>query len=121
MAFSCGKQNPGVDTYDIEYSKRVTFDKDKKLRFADVVADNRCPIDAACITGGEVIIDFQGICNADTVAFRLHFGPDASGPTDTLIFEEYHVELLEVLPLPLVGVELEDEDYECRVLVEKVP
>ncbi len=118
---SCSKQSPGLNTYDVSYSDRVSFDKDKRLRFSDVISDNRCPVDAMCITAGEAIIEFQGICNGDTIPFNLHLGGAASGPSDTLIFEEYRVELLEVLPLPAVGTELEKEDYECRVLVEKLP
>lgn len=118
---ACSKQTPGLDTYDISYSDRINFDKDKRLSFSDVISDNRCPMDAVCITDGEAVIAFQGICNADTIPFTLHFGVAASGPSDTLIFEEYRVQLLEVLPLQLVGVEVEKEDYECRVLVEKVP
>lgn len=118
---ACSKQSPGLDTYDISYADRVNFDKDKRLEFSDVISDNRCPVDATCITAGEAIIAFQGICNGDTIPFNLHFGGAASGPSDTLIFDEYSLELLEVLPVPVAGTEMEKEDYECRVLVRKLP
>jgi len=121
LLVACGKQTPGLDTYDIPYQEKVTFDKDKKLLFSDVLFDNRCPIDVACITGGEVIVEFQALENTDTMTFSLHLGPDATGPTDTVILVDYHIELLEVYPLPLAGVEVEKDDYECRVLIEKVP
>lgn len=118
---ACGKQTPGFDTYDIDYQEKVTFDKDKRLLFADVLFDNRCPIDAVCVVAGEAIVEFQAIENSDTITFALHRGVETTGITDTVIFGEYHVELIEVFPFPLAGVEVEKEEYECRVLVEKVP
>ena len=118
---ACNKQTPGLNTYDMPFSDRITFDKDKRLIFSDLLEDNRCPMGVQCIVPGQAIVEFTGICNADTVRFALHNGVEVSGARDTMIFDEYRIELLQVLPLPVVGIEVEEEDYECRVLVEKLP
>jgi len=118
--FACSKARIGVNTYDIEYSKSVTFDQNKKLTFLDVISDSRCPIDAECVWAGEATIALRAICApSDTIDFELRFGDGFNDKRDTTIFDIYKVELLEVLPLTEVEVELEKEDYSIRVLIEK--
>jgi hypothetical protein len=117
---ACNKTRLGVNTYDIEYSKSATFDKDKKLIFVDLIGDSRCPTGVNCVWPGEATLALQAICvPADTTYFELTFGDGVSDHRDTTIFEIYKVEILEVIPYPVFGVELEKEDYSIRVLIEK--
>ena len=116
---SCGKLRPGFNTYDIEYSGKVTFDRDNQIYFRDV-ADSRCPIGAACIEPGEAVISFEALeSGRDTIQFDLHLGIDPSGPIDTVIFDKYRIELLDVIPEPVAGEEFIKENYLARFLVDK--
>lgn len=118
--FACSKMSVGVNTYDIDYSTSVTFDQNKKLTFVDVISDSRCPVDVDCVWPGEVVIALRATCTPqDTIYFQLTFGEDDEASRDTTIFDIYRVEILEVSPLRYEGVELENEDYSIRVLIEK--
>ena len=118
---SCGQLRPGVRSYDIEVTDDITYDKDHRLTFVEVLEDSRCPVGAACVAPGEAVISFEAVRNGDDVVdFNLRFG-DAVTNRDTTIFDEYRIELLEVLPIPEVGNQPDPEDYEIRVVVEKLP
>ena len=117
---ACLPKVPGFDTYDIDYGDKVTVDNDVEVRFKDLLEDSRCPDGVSCIWPGEAIVLFEAVNESDTIRFPLHLGVEPTGLTDTLIFEEYNVELLRVDPEPVQGVEREKEDYSCRVVVEKI-
>ena len=120
---SCGSLRPGiVRSYDLEFSDSVTFDKDHKLTFNEVLEDSRCPVDVQCITAGQALLEFEAARNGDDIiTFNLGFSADISVNRDTILYDEYRIELLEVLPMPEEGFQPKAESYKIRVVVEKIP
>ena len=115
---SCNKLPPGFNTYDIQYADRITFDKDMRVYFRDV-KDLRCPPEEDC-QADEVKVTFEAIREQrDTIRFDLHLGTITSGPSDTIIFDKYRFEILDVMPLPWIAPEFIKEDYNTRFLVDK--
>ena len=120
VVYGCGQLRPGVRSYDIEYSESSTIDKDHKLIFSDVLEDSRCPDGVQCPAPGVAVVAFEAVQDfRDTVRFNLTFNTDAA--TDTVVFDEYRIQLMEVMPVPEVSSAPDPEDYEVRVLVEKLP
>ena len=72
---SCGSLRPGiVRSYDLEFSDSVTFDKDHKLTFNEILEDSRCPVDVQCITAGQALLEFEAARNGDDIiTFNLGF------------------------------------------------
>lgn len=119
---SCGPLRPGVRSYDIEVTDDITFDKDHRLTFIEVLEDSRCPVGVACVSPGQALVSFEVVRNGDDVIdLSLGFSSDPSIVRDTVVFDEYHIELLEVLPVPVEGSQPKPDDYNIRVLVEKLP
>ena len=118
---ACAKMRPGFNTYDAVYNNAIIFDNDHTLTMTGVVEDSRCPIGIQCTWAGQAVIGFRAIANnADTVEFDLYLGDEITGPRDTVLYDEYLIQLWHVAPARELDQELTDEDYTCRVLVQKM-
>jgi hypothetical protein len=90
---------------------------DSGLSFTiDNVNDSRCPINADCITSGDVDLYFniyQHFNHIDTLIYFIH------GNRNPFIIEDYTWKVLEVNPLPKTDVLLDPKDYKIKMILLK--
>ena len=120
VAQGCRKTRIGFDTYDLNYQQSVTIDKNKQVRFSQILEDSRCPVDTQCVWAGRAVIGFDYIDGGDLwLPFSLALDPENPELADTILLERYRVELLEVLPVRVTTETPDSTDYKVRILVER--
>lgn len=100
---SCTKNQeiPFNEIFELKEGKTATIeDGDFIIDFVKVVEDSRCPINAACIVAGKVIVEFQVQFSTDLVdVFTLSLDPDQT-ELNAKILGNFEITLLEVNPYP---------------------
>jgi hypothetical protein len=105
-AIGCKKDKElRTDQFDLEEEKCTFFergDDDITFCFNNVVSDNRCPVNAFCITSGTAVADFTFTINNTTHRFNLAtlYAPPLYGvPSDTTI-AGYKIKFIDLVPYP---------------------
>ena len=85
-----------------------------KLRFDNVRADSRCPIDAICVRAGEAIIAVTLMRGSGNEAKELQTVPAQS----QFSYSKYVVKLTELQPYPRASQPTRPEDYVATFVVQ---
>ena len=123
LAFSCEQNDPVLEPgYEEGQAFELAFGATASctcgapdITFADVVADSRCPLNVECIWEGEVIVKLS--VDGEDVQLGLS-SIDTAPEMDTI--GQWSVQLLEVNPYPEDPVEIPEEDYELKLIVEAI-
>ena len=102
--------------FKIKYGQELTVKgEDLKVKFASVLGDSRCPIDAWCHWAGDakILISVRG-ANAEETRMEFHTLGAQAGK-----YQEYVVRLVALYPRRRVGVEVKPSDYVATLLIKK--
>lgn len=89
------------------------------LRFADVVADSRCPSDVTCVWAGDASIRLEPFLDGRAVPpVELHTERGAERRVRT---EGFEIELVALRPWPRSDLQPREQDYEATLVVTRVP
>ena len=119
-AFGCARPQPQQVTPGAEFELRigdaVRVAGGPGLRFARVVEDSRCPIDALCIQPGRATVRLAVIRpgDAEEIELSTREGPAA----DTIA--GYEVRLVSLLPPPRAAVPTAPDSYRVTLLVDSL-
>lgn len=105
---------------DFEFQQQVT--DHLSITFESVTTDSRCPCEAACITAGEIGVTLKMSANGTTLT-KLFTLDGYDGPTDGVFetdFENYRIQLIDVLPYPCNGQPETDSDYSVEITVTEI-
>ncbi|OGN07283.1 MAG: hypothetical protein A2750_03125 [Candidatus Yanofskybacteria bacterium RIFCSPHIGHO2_01_FULL_45_42] len=103
----------------IKAGKTVAVDSGKlAITFANVLQDNRCPIDIRCLVIGQATIQIKASQNGrDLGSVNLISGPDKTLASRKI--GGYAITLIKVDPQPVSTKKLEFKDYTITVVVTK--
>ena len=100
-----GPSSPVIVTLEPGESIRI---ERTRLRFLEVVSDDRCPLNALCVHAGDVVIAIELTVAGSTRDFALALNdPDR----DSIVYREILVTLLAVQPYPVGGSPTHPGDY----------
>ena len=103
--------------FKIKYGQELTVKgEDLKVRFASVLGDSRCPIDATCHWAGDakILISVRRP-NVEESQIELH---TYLRPQERK-YQEYVIRLNALYPRRRVGVEVEPSEYVATLLIKK--
>lgn len=123
--FACSKNNdsetmPTLDQiFQLKISETAVFnDHDISVQAERVVEDNRCPVNATCITAGWVTVLFN--VTIDGTEHVLQVTLDPNKPQDAEVEAGgYIFRLVTVNPYPQDSNEIDQEDYSFSLVVEQ--
>lgn len=98
---------------EVLHTSEVYRSKDLKIEFKDYT-DSRCPINTDCIWAGEASVYLQAKSNGQTASFVLN-----GLGSDTTLFG-YQIELVDLLPYPEHGKEINFNDKKVVLNVTKL-
>jgi hypothetical protein len=105
----------------LEFGKTVQINT-YELKFVRVLTDSRCPKNVTCVWAGEVTVLVDVFKNGKFVSKKtLNFGRASYSNRDLLNListEEIQVAGFSVLPYPVDGVKIKDEDYYIQLEVK---
>ena len=86
------------------------------LSFDSLLEDSRCPINVLCVWAGNARLNFSFGCLANRSRFALN--TFQSFQSDTTLYN-YHITLIDVLPVPHTDSSYTANDYKALLVVEK--
>lgn len=132
LSFPACKKNTAVSCEDtIVFDKNETIelcfgqsavwnqDKNIKIRFEQVVLDNRCPSDVQCITGGGAQVQFSLFQQSNGKLDTLSTGDWNQGSlADSATLGALRIKLLEVSPYPKSNQTIAPSDYKVKLEIK---
>ncbi|MEM4400458.1 MAG: hypothetical protein QW776_04840 [Candidatus Nitrosocaldus sp.] len=105
-------------TLPIGQSARIIEDDIDSIlvRFVDILEDSRCPIDAYCIRAGSATVMLELTSAYGSMYLDLAIGDKGHSVARVM---DYTVILLDVHPYPVIGREIDKDDYTITLLVSK--
>lgn len=109
------------EEFNLKYGQTVTIkDSPLSIHFTDVPEDSRCPTDVDCFWEGRVTVTLEIKIDGE-IKGTYNLTP-AANPTNQLDIGDgikiYSIELLDVLPLPVVDQQTPLSDYVIRLVVK---
>lgn len=89
----------------------VGLDPAVEITFIEIVADNRCPADATCITGGQVRVQVQVTQGTEMFQYTLTLGDMLAGDINSISVDGHLLTLTEVNPYPFASQPTDFADY----------
>jgi len=110
LTISCEKIDLGKEvTVKIGEKNRISWNISFEI---DSINDYRCPNDADCIWAGDVDI----LLNSGGTVSLLKLYDSESNPTT---IEGYIITAINVDPYPVIGVDVDQSEYEIRLQIDK--
>ena len=107
-------------TLDFGATSEWADDPDVNIRFDKTVADSRCPIDAECVWAGRVEVQVTFTQPNGTQTGTLALGDNTgTNYSDTAVFGNFTVKLLNVKPQPKASQPIDQADYQLELKVTK--
>jgi len=102
------------EEFEIDFGQAATFeDGNFIIKFAELIEDSRCPLDAICMWEGRAKVRIE-INESDNLT-NIILGTENSVDLDSLlkvIYNDFEIELLHINPHPLgIGGGIPDSDY----------
>jgi hypothetical protein len=100
-----GPSSPVVVTLEPDESIRI---ERTRLRFVEVVSDDRCPLNALCIHPGDVVVAIELTVTGSTREFEMALNdPDRRA----VVYRDIRLTLQAVEPYPVGGSPTHPDDY----------
>lgn len=109
------------ETIELCFGQSAVWNQDKavKIRFEQVVLDNRCPTDVQCITGGGAQVQFSLFQQSNGKLDTLSTGDWNQGSlADSAALGALRIKLLEVSPYPKSGQTIAPSDYKVKLEIK---
>ena len=104
------------DSLTLSFGETAISEKENiSIRFDSLLEDSRCPIDVICFWEGNARLSFFFEEPAGAHRFALN---TYSGFTRDTLVSSYHISLIDVLPRPVSGREIDQKDYKAIVMIE---
>ncbi|MDX2247708.1 MAG: hypothetical protein SF052_13070 [Bacteroidia bacterium] len=102
----------------LKYEKHITLPlQGITLSFLSLESDSRCPEEVTCIWEGEVVVKLGvALIGQEPQSFIVGISPRPDVP-QSFTFEDYTIELIEVNPYPVQGVNVPLKKYEVVLKV----
>ena len=84
------------------------------LKFIGVTGDSRCPADALCVLGGSATVKVQ--VSESGGSRELTF---ETGDLKAVTYEEWSLELVQLMPYPFSATPIKHEDYRATLRVKR--
>ncbi len=108
------------DSFSLAVGQSASIEgEDLTIKFIDVIADSRCPLDVLCIWQGEVACLVEMTCSGTCEQTVLTYPGLTQEPSGTQ-FGSYQF-TFSVDPYPEAGKEIEKSEYRLNLLVTKAP
>jgi hypothetical protein len=110
-----------LDTpFTLQYQQKASLSTERiEILFSEITEDSRCPSDVTCMWAGQVSIRLDLIKQGrkfSTLKLTLLPGRESLA---TQSFDQYTVQLLQVLPYPKNGQKMRNTDYLAKILITK--
>lgn len=115
-ACDAGEEFDFEKQFDIKYDETITNNSDNlKIKFDDVVNDNRCPKEAKCVWAGNAEVKFTLVSESGSESIKLNTN---IAPKDHKA-SGYSIALKHLAPSKSVAAPLKKKDYVATLVISK--
>lgn len=126
LTFACGafaaaearpEKQPPRQQREIQINKQKTFPRsDLTVRFASLVEDSRCPVNATCVWAGNARIRIEVGKGRAKKTFELN----TNAGQKSAIYKGYKIELVSLTPEPRENIRINRNGYVAAIAVSRL-